>query len=77
MTVANNVEKIRTFYKEELPTRIPFDTHPLKDASEYAKELYCTMLAVILQYENEPMREQLIFLERISQGIGLETPSEI
>ena len=30
------------------------------------------MLAVILQYENEPMREQTIFLERIITGIGLE-----
>lgn len=72
MSVAKNVETIRAFYEKELPTRIPFDTHPLKEADDYAKELYSTMLAVILQYENEPMREQTIFLERIITGIGLE-----
>ena len=55
-----------------MATRIPFDTHPLKETDEYTKNLYCTMLTLILQYENEPMREQIIFLERIVKGAELD-----
>lgn len=74
MSVTNAVEKVRAFYEKDLATRIPFDTHPLKEANDYAKELYVTMLAAILQYEHEPLREQIIFLERISVGVGIEMP---
>ena len=70
--VTTNVEKIRTFYQDSMATRIPFDTHPLKETDEYTKNLYCTMLTLILQYENEPMREQIIFLERIVKGAELD-----
>lgn len=73
MPVTNAVEKVRAFYEKDIATRIPFATHPLKIANGYAKELYVTMLAAILQYEHEPMREQTIFLERILVGAGIES----
>lgn len=73
MPVTNAVEKVRAFYEKDIATRIPFATHPLKIANGYAKELYVTMLAAILQYEHEPMREQTIFLERILVGVGIES----
>lgn len=73
MPVTNAVEKVRAFYEKDIATRIPFATHPLKVANGYAKELYVTMLAAILQYEHEPMREQTIFLERILVGVGIES----
>lgn len=72
MTISNNINQIRTFYREQLETRIPFETHPLKDYTNEEKILYCTMLAAIVQYEQTPLREQEIFLERIVKGIELE-----
>lgn len=72
--VTTTVERIRAFYEDDVATRVPFQTHPLKESDEYTKNLYCTMLTLILQYENEPMREQIVFLERIITGIELNLP---
>lgn len=72
-----NVDKIRAFYEQNISTRLKYDSHPLKnEEDEYKKQLYCTMLAVIVQYGNDPKQEQVVLLERIGKGSGLEVGAQ-
>lgn len=69
MKVELAVNKVRAFYKEDIANRNPLEGHPLEDYEDYIKDLYLTMLAAIMQYENTPMHEQNVFLERIVKGV--------
>lgn len=69
MNIETAVEKVRAFYKEDIANRHPFEGHPLEDYEDYIKDLYLTMLAAIMQYENTPLHEQKVFLERITKGV--------
>lgn len=64
-----NFKDIQNFLEKDLTIKTPFKNHALKSSEIYIKNLYSTMLAMIVQYENEPKREQLRFLNHIFQGI--------
>lgn len=41
----------------------------LEEKGEYEKFLYINMLCTVIQYDNEPSKEQILFLNRIVKGI--------
>lgn len=76
MSTLPSINKITAILQNELPKLLPFSHHPLKREDAYTKELYCTMLAVILQCEHTPESEQIIFFKRLVEGINSEITSE-
>lgn len=67
-----NMEQIRHFYKHKLSKSFPFDTHPLSNGTIQQKELYCTMLTLIMYEKHEPAEVQIAFLERIAMASQCE-----
>lgn len=76
MSTLQQVKKITAVYQNDLPKRLPFHQHPLKQEDMYTKELYCTMLAVIIQCEHTPETEQAIFLKRLVAGVDSDMTFE-
>lgn len=76
MSSLQSVKKITAVFQNDLPARLPFDQHPLKQQDDYTKELYCTMLAVIIQCEHTPELEQTIFFKRLIQGVNIDITFE-
>lgn len=76
MSSLQSVKKITAVFQNDLPARLPFDQHPLKQEDDYTKELYCTMLAVIIQCEHTPEFEQTIFFKRLIQGVNIDITFE-
>lgn len=48
----------------------------LEEKDEYKKFLYINMLCTVIQYDNEPSKEQISFLNRIVKGICCENKKE-
>lgn len=76
MSTLQSVNDITAFFQKELPKRIAFHQHPLKQETDYLKEVYLTMLAVILQCEHTPETEQITFFKRLIEGIESEISAE-
>lgn len=67
-----NHKEISNYISNDCMIKNPFKTHALKDAESYAKNLYVTMLAMIVQYKHQPKPEQLKFLNYIIQAMELD-----
>lgn len=67
----NSFSKIRQYFKNQKAASYPIKGHPLEESQNYTKSLYMEMLCVILQYGGLPKGEQILFIRRLLEGIGL------
>ncbi|WP_123053860.1 right-handed parallel beta-helix repeat-containing protein [Clostridium sp. JN-1] len=67
----NSFSKIRKYFKNQKAASYPIKGHPLEESQNYTKSIYMEMLCIILQYGELPKAEQILFIRRLFEGIGL------
>lgn len=68
------IQKMRSYFKEQKANLYAIVGHPLEKSDEYVQMIYIKMLCSLIQYNNLPSEEQLLFIERLLRGIGMSEP---
>lgn len=66
-----SVDKLRMYFKKHKSESYPITKHPLEQADEYTKGTYITMLCTMMCNNSAPREEQILFIERLMNGIGI------
>ena len=70
------IDGIRKMLEEMKGHKYAIANPDLVSLDEYVKSLYIQVLCTVVQYENEPVDMQILYLKRIVNGIGVEDPVE-
>lgn len=69
--INDSVTRMRQYFKNQKAASFPIKGHPLEKSDNYVKGMYMEMLCVILQYGNMPKEEQILFVKRLMEGLGV------
>lgn len=70
------IMEIREYFKEFQSEKFAIENSLIKGKDEYLKSLYMQALATVVQYENDTAEGQVLFLQRVANGICCERSVE-